>query len=137
MGTLLGLFTRVKDILEELAGYFEDARMIVYVSLAVAAITLLTHLIFRKIRIMKYLPGLMVLLIGLYNFYVVKDVLAADESMSNLLLFIIGVSAGLTGMLFALIIGIYTKPVKKKKKTKKSPEKKQSSEEQSGNKEYS
>ena len=90
--------------------------MIIYVTAAVIGITLLTHLIFRKIRIMKYLPGLIVLGIGLFNIYSIKDNLTADESLVNLLLFIIGTVAGLVGMLFALIIGIYSKPVKRKKR---------------------
>lgn len=116
MGTLTTLFTKVKEILAEMAGYYDDSRMIIIVTLAVIAITILTHLIFKKIRIMKYLPGLIVIGIGLFNFYSVKDNLTSDESLLNLLLFIIGTVSGLVGMLFALIIGIYSKPVKKKKR---------------------
>ncbi len=116
MGTLTTLFIKVKEILAELAGYYDDSRMIIIVTLAVIAITLLTHLIFRKIRIMKYMPGLIVIGIGLFNLYSVKDTLTSDESLINLLLFIIGSVAGLVGMLFALMIGIYSKPVKKKKR---------------------
>ena len=116
MGTLTSLFSKVKDILAELGGYYDDSSMIIYVTAAVIGITLLTHLIFRKIRIMKYLPGLIVLGIGLFNIYSIKDNLTADESLVNLLLFIIGTVAGLVGMLFALIIGIYSKPVKRKKR---------------------
>jgi hypothetical protein len=116
MGTLISLLSKVKDILGELGGYYDDSRMIIYVTLAVIGITLLTHLIFRKVRIMKYLPGLIVLGLGLFNIYSVKDNLTADESLVNLLLFIIGTVAGLVGMLFALIIGIYSKPVKRKRR---------------------
>lgn len=116
MGTLISLFSKVKDILAELGGYYDDSRMIIYVTVAVIGITLLTHLIFRKIRIMKYLPGLIVLGLGLFNIYSVKDTLTADESLVNILLFIIGTVAGLVGMLFALIIGIYSKPVKRKRR---------------------
>lgn len=116
MGTLISLFSKVEDILAELGGYYGDSRVMIYVTAAVIGITLLTHLIFRKIRIMKYLPGLIVLGIGLFNFYSVMDNLTADESLVNLLLFIIGTVAGLVGMLFALIIGIYSKPVKRKRR---------------------
>ncbi|WP_422485286.1 hypothetical protein [Gudongella sp. DL1XJH-153] len=129
MGTLTTLFSKVKEILAELAGYYDDSRMIIYITLAVIAITLLTHLIFKKVKIMKYLPGLIVLGIGLFNLYSVKDNLTSDESLINLLLFIIGTVAGLVGMLFALIVGIYSKPVKKKKrKTAKSNAEKNSTE---------
>ncbi|WP_409228883.1 cytochrome C biosynthesis protein [Gudongella sp. SC589] len=120
METFTSLFSKVKDILAELGGYYDDSRMIIYVTAGVMGITLLTHLIFRKIRIMKYLPGLIVLGIGLFNLYSVMDTLTADESLVNLLLFIIGTVAGLVGMLFALIIGIYSKPVKKKRRNSKT-----------------
>ena len=130
MGTLISLFSKVKDILAELGGYYDDSRMIIYVTVAVIGITLLTHLIFRKVRIMKYLPGLIVLGLGLFNIYSVKDNLTADESLVNLLLFIIGTVAGLVGMLFALIIGIYSKPVKRKRR-KTSTDKKEKTEEKS------
>ncbi|HZH93301.1 MAG TPA: cytochrome C biosynthesis protein [Tissierellaceae bacterium] len=122
METLIGLFSKVKEILAEMGGYYDDSRMIIYVTLAVMGITLLTHLIFKKIRIMKYLPGLIVLGIGLFNLYSVKDTITADASLVNLLLFIIGTVAGLVGILFALIIGIYVKPVKRKRRKAKSKE---------------
>ncbi len=122
METLIGLFSMVKEILAEMGGYYDDSRMIIYVTLAVMGITLLTHLIFKKIRIMKYLPGLIVLGIGLFNLYSVKDTITADASLVNLLLFIIGTVAGLVGILFALIIGIYVKPVKRKRRKTKSKE---------------
>lgn len=116
MGTMISITAKAKEIFLELAGYFEDAKMIILVTVAVASIALLTHLIFKKIRIMKYLPGFIVLGIGLYNFYSVRNTLTADESLVNLLLFIVGTVAGLVGLLFALTIGIYTKPVKRKRR---------------------
>lgn len=125
MGTVISVFSKVKDIILELAGYFEDAKMIILVTAAVATITLLTHIIFKKTKIMKYLPGSIVLGIGLFNYYSVKNILTADESLINLLLFIVGTVAGLVSLLFALIIGIYIKPVKTKRRkvAKKTTEK--------------
>src|SRR5690554_1616910 len=122
METLIGLFSKGKEILAEMGGYYDDSRMIIYVTLAVMGITLLTHLIFKKIRIMKYLPGLIVLGIGLFNLYRVKDTITADASLVNLLLFIIGTVAGLVGILFDLIIGTYVKPVKRKRQKAKIKE---------------
>lgn len=116
MDKIVSFVTKIWDILEELLEYFGNAKMIIYVSLALMAITLITHLLFKKIRIIKYLPGLIVVGIGAYNFYEVKDLLTAETSLSNLLLFVIGVTAGLVAMLFALILGVLSKPVKIRRK---------------------
>ena len=79
----MSFVTKIWDILEELLEYFGNAKMIIYVSLALMAITLITHLLFKKIRIIKYLPGLIVVGIGAYNFYEVKDLLTAETSLSD------------------------------------------------------
>lgn len=128
MDKIMSFVTRIWDILQELIEYFGNATMILYVSLALMAITLITHLLFKKIRIIKYLPGLIVIGIGVYNFYEVKDYLTAESSLSNLLLFIIGVTAGLVSMLFALILGVLSKPVKVRRKKKTPQSKDQKSE---------
>ena len=128
MNKIMSFVTRIWAILQELIEYFGNATMILYVSLALMAITLITHLLFKKIRIIKYLPGLIVIGIGVYNFYEVKDYLTAESSLSNLLLFIIGVTAGLVSMLFALILGVLSKPVKVRRKKKTPQSKDQKSE---------
>lgn len=116
METLLSLFSTLKSILAELGSYFSDSNLLIYVSLAVMAITLITHLIFKKISFIKYIPGLIVVIIGIYNFYGVMNNITAESSIPSLFLFIVGIVSGLLGMFFALIIGILVKPVKRTKK---------------------
>lgn len=111
--TIINTFKRVAL---ELAEYFDNASLMVWVTAGVMALTLVTYLLFKKIRILKYLPGFIVLLIGLYNLNSVLDVLTAESSLPVLLLAVIGVVAGLVGMLFALVIGIVAKPVKKRRR---------------------
>ncbi len=125
MEVLLSLFSTLKSILSELGAYFSDSNLLIYVSLAVMAITFITHLIFKKTRLIKYIPGLIVVIIGIFNFYLVMNNITAESSLPNLLLFIIGVVSGLVGIFFALIIGILIKPVKKSKSRskKKIPDK--------------
>lgn len=125
METLLSLYSTLKSVLAELGDYFSDSNLLIYVSLAVMAITLITHLIFKKVRPIKYLPGLIVLIIGIFNFYEVMHNITAESSLPNLLLFIVGVVSGLIGVFFALIIGILVKPVRipKKRLKKGTPNK--------------
>lgn len=116
METLVSLFSTLKSVLGELGNYFSDSNILIYVSIAVMAITLLTHLIFKNIRPIKYIPGLVVLIIGVLNFYEVMHNITEESSLPNLLLFIVGIVSGLMGIFFALIIGIIVKPVKRTKK---------------------
>lgn len=116
MDKITTLINTLKRVLLELAEYFDNAGLMVGVTVGVMAITLVTYLLFKRIRVLKYLPGFIVLLIGLYNLNSVLDVLTAESSLPVLLLAVIGVVAGLVGMLFALIIGIIAKPVKKRKR---------------------
>lgn len=116
MDKITALINTLKRVLLELAEYFDNAGLMVGVTVGVMAITLVTYLLFKRIRVLKYLPGFIVLLIGLYNLNSVLDILTAESSLPVLLLAVIGVVAGLVGMLFALIIGIIAKPVKKRKR---------------------
>lgn len=113
-----GYMDKIIHYQEELTPHMNNTKTLVYVSLAAIALTLIMHLIFSKYRFVKYIPGLMFMLVGLYTFYQVIDKLTYGESLSSILLFIILFIGGVIGVFFALIIGIYTKP-KKFKKTKK------------------
>ena len=116
MDKISSIISTVKRVLLELAEYFDNASLMVAVTIGVMAITLITFFLFKKIRIVKYIPGFIVLVLGLYNLNSVLDALTAESSLPVLLLAVIGVVAGLSGMLFAIIIGILAKPVKRKRR---------------------
>lgn len=116
MDKVTTIINTLKRVILELAEYFDNASLMVGVTVGVMALTLVTYFLFKKIRILKYLPGFIVLFIGLYNLNSVLDVLTAESSLPVLLLAVIGVVAGLVGMLFALAIGIFAKPEKKRKR---------------------
>ena len=116
MDKVTTIVSTLKRVVLELAEYFDNASLMVGVTAGVMALTLITYFLFKKIRIIKYLPGFIVLMIGLYNLNTVLDVLTAESSLPVLLLAVIGIVAGLVGMLFALVIGILAKPVKKKRR---------------------
>lgn len=101
----------------EFLEHLEYAKLLGYVSLASIIITYITHRIFRDInKAIKYLPGIFLVIIGLYNIYTVGNDLTRTEGISNLVLFMLGVGAGFIGLLFGLILGVYNKDKKVKKK---------------------
>lgn len=116
MDNIVSLFSSLKSIWGEQGNYYNNLNMLIYVSIGVIAITLLTHVITKKIPIIKYLPGLVILIIGILNFTSVINKITADGSLGNILIFIFASVSGLIGMLFALIIGITLKRPKRVKK---------------------
>lgn len=100
----------------ELKLHLDNGKLLIYISLITMLATFITHLIFKKYRLMKYIPGFILFIIGIYNFYIVSSELTSSESLNNILMFLIGVIAGFIGLFSGLIIGIYNKPRKIKVK---------------------
>ena len=102
----------------ELKLHLDNGKLLIYISLLTMLATIITQIIFRKYRVMKYVPGLILLIVGAYNLYMVSDTLTSSESIKNILMFMVGLVAGFVGLFTGLIIGIYNKPRKIKiKKT--------------------
>ncbi len=118
--------------MEEFLGHLEYAQLLGYASLAAIIITYITHRLFRRTnRAIKYLPGLLLIIIGVYNLYIVGNDLTRTAGISNLVLFILGVGSGFTGLLFGLILGVYNKEKKKKRKKRRKPKDRKISENES------
>jgi predicted neutral ceramidase superfamily lipid hydrolase len=101
--------------MDELLKHLDNWEVVLYISLACIVLTVVVNLIFGKYRFVKYIPGMIFIFVGLFNFFSVLDSLTEAESINNLSLFILLVVGGIIGLLSALIIGIYNKPIKKKK----------------------
>lgn len=113
----------MKDLLDELLTYVSDSMIILYVSLGVILLTIVTHFIFKKYsRYIKYIPGTIIILIGIFNLFGVLDSLVENESLNALMTFVIFVVSGFVGIFTGLILGVYEKPMKKIKKDKKEEE---------------
>lgn len=105
------------DLLDELLEHLSDSVIILYVSLAAVILTVITHFIFRRHnRFIKYLPGIFIMIFGIYNLYTILDSLVENESLTELMSFITYVVSGFVGIFIALILGIYEKPRKRKKR---------------------
>lgn len=100
--------------MEDLLKHLENWEIILYVSLACIGLTIIADILFKKYRYVKYIPGLIFIIIGVFNIYLVLDALTETQSIKNISLFILLVAGGIIGLLTALIIGIYKKPIKVK-----------------------
>lgn len=97
--------------MKEFLEYFEYARSYIFICLGIIALTFIIHFLFRKYKVAKYMPGLILIPIGLFG--LLRLVSAGDllDGIGSLMIFIIGIGGGIVGLLTGLIIGIYTKKV--------------------------
>ncbi len=80
----------------------------VYVIVAALIITFAINIISGKLRFTKYLPGLILIFIGVFTLFTVINALFDQESIPQLVVAVIGISSGLVSLLFAMILGILT-----------------------------
>jgi len=105
--------------MEELLRHLDNGKTLGYISLAAITITIIAHLIFKQYRYVKYLPGFIIIGIGLSSLYKVMNDLTATKSIDSLVIFLMGFLGGFVALCTALIIGIYEKPRRIKKKEKR------------------
>lgn len=101
--------------MSEFLEYFEYARAYIFISLGIIALTFIIHFLFKKYKIAKYVPGLILIPIGLFGVIRLFSASNLLDGVTSLMIFIIGIGGGLVGLLTGLIIGIYTKEVKLKR----------------------
>ncbi|MDO5301250.1 MAG: cytochrome C biosynthesis protein [Tissierellia bacterium] len=81
--------------------------MILVSSLAGIFLTLVVSMISRKLRFLKYLPGLILIFVGIFALLMVLNRLFVRESLDNIYISLLSLTSGISSLLFALCIGIY------------------------------
>ncbi|WP_353096469.1 hypothetical protein [Tissierella praeacuta] len=95
--------------MKELIVHLEFAKILGVFILGAIIITSVTYLIFRKNRFIKYIPGFILMIIGIYNlFYIGKDSFTLD-GVNRLFIIMITMVAGFVGVSTGLVIGIFKK----------------------------
>lgn len=108
--------------LEEMFSYIEYGKLLVFVFLGAIVVTYIFHRFFRGQRWVKYMPGLGLLIFGLYSLTQVDISSSTFLKDDSLLGFITGIAGGLATLLFGLILGVFNKAKKVKKPKKKKEE---------------
>lgn len=95
--------------MEEFIVHLEFVKILGVMAFVSIVITSIAYLLFKKNRIIKYIPGLILILIGIYNLiYLGKDSTSL-QGVNRLLVLIIAMVTGFIGLSTGLIIGIFTK----------------------------
>ncbi|KXO17241.1 cytochrome C biosynthesis protein [Peptoniphilus sp. GNH] len=98
----------MSKVLEMFKGHTTYMMIGVYVIVAALIITFAINIISGKLRFTKYLPGLILIFIGVFTLFTVINALFDQESIPQLVVAVIGISSGLVSLLFAMILGILT-----------------------------
>lgn len=110
--------TRLLEIFKELLDYTEYTSLMVYFTLAGVVVTFLVFKFIKKYKWAKYMPGLAMLLFGLFSLFRMDMSTEQFLQDKNMILFITGTTTGIATMLFGLILGVIVKDKKDKKEKK-------------------
>lgn len=95
--------------MKDLVIHLEFAKILGIFSVLGIVATIITFFMARKNRIIKYIPGVLLIAFGLYNLiYLGGDSLSAEE-FNRLSMAILGMISGILGLFTGLIIGVITK----------------------------
>lgn len=104
--------------MQDLLNYLEYTKLFLLISIGMIALTYLTHIIFAKNKVIKFIPGIISLIIGIIGLVTVDPRIIFLDDINNLTIFTIGTFVGLVGIAVALIINVSgKKEVRKSEKT--------------------
>jgi hypothetical protein len=98
--------------MDDLIVHLEFAKVLGLVALIAILITVLVYYIFRKqrkYRLLKYIPGLILILIGIYNLINLGIDLPGINEFNKVLVIVISGVGGVIALSTGLIIGIINK----------------------------
>lgn len=101
--------------LEKLAVHLEFGKILIIIAMISILLTCLIYFIVRKhpkYNLVKYIPGFVFTLIGVYNLFNVGLRLPDTDEFNLVLVTIIFIIAGLVGLFTGLIIGVVNKDKK-------------------------
>lgn len=101
--------------MDELLNYLEYAKLLIYFSLGIMVITYIVYRIFNDKNWAKYIPGLIVISIGIFTLFTLGSSFSLFKGIKDMVIILISLGSGMMGLFFALILGVYNKPIEAKK----------------------
>lgn len=103
-------------IRELIQGHNEYLTMILFAVLAMMVVVFAVHFFTERIRFPKYLPGLIVLIVGIVMFIGLIPKLTDKAYLDNIVMACLLIGLGIIGLCFGLILGVIFKVKKQPKK---------------------
>ncbi|MDO5715033.1 MAG: cytochrome C biosynthesis protein [Tissierellia bacterium] len=95
--------SRIIELISEHSNYIILTLGVILIG---SVFTFIVNFAAKNLKFAKYIPGLLLVFVGIFSLFLVINNLFDPESLDNLIIFVIGVSSGLISLIFALIIGI-------------------------------
>lgn len=97
----------VQALSELFEGHTQYMMLAIYIMIGAIAVTFIINFISGGLSFLKYLPGLILILVGIFSLFSVINALFKPESLDNIIIFVIAVGSGLVAIIFAAILGTF------------------------------
>lgn len=102
----------MSKITELISGHTQYMMIAIYMIIAAVVVTFVVNFAAKKLKFVKYLPGIALVFIGMFSLFSVINKLFDSTSLDNLIVFVLCVASGIISLLFALIMGILSNDLK-------------------------
>lgn len=99
----------IEKIVEALNGNTMYIIIVIMASIIAMVLTFFINMASKKLRFIKYLPGLLLVFIGMFSLIIVLNRLFDRDSLNNIIISLIALTSGACSLVFGLCIGIYNK----------------------------
>lgn len=99
----------LNKIVESVNGNTQYIMFVIIASIVGIVLTFLINMTSRKLKFIKYIPGLLLIFIGMFSLIIVLNSLFDRESLNNIIISLIALTSGACSLIFGLCIGIYNK----------------------------
>ncbi|MBL7575262.1 hypothetical protein SAMN00017477_0763 [Peptoniphilus asaccharolyticus DSM 20463] len=96
----------MSKVMEAVGGNTEFILLSIYGIIIAIAVTIVLSIVAKRLKFAKYLPGIVLITIGIFVLFSVISDLFNPENVDALAVFLIGCSSGVISLLVALIFGI-------------------------------
>ncbi len=97
----------VGAVLELFEGHTQYMMLAIYIMIGAIALTFIINFISGRLSFLKYIPGLILILVGIFSLFSVINALFDPKSLDNIIIFVIAVGSGLVSVTFAAILGTF------------------------------
>lgn len=95
--------------MDEFIIHLEFAKTLGIVAIIAIILTLIIYLVFKNNKAVKYIPGLIFILIGLYNLFYLGRESSTVDGVNRIFIILVTMIGGFVGLSTGLIIGIIKK----------------------------
>ena len=99
----------VQKISNSLNGNLQYIGILLIAVVVALIITFIMNMMGKRMKFLRYIPGLVLIFVGMFSLIMVLNRLFERASLNNIFISLVCITAGICSLLCALCIGIYNK----------------------------